>query len=79
MSDGWDEAEDWEVDPEEMARLERNGAFAVILGILALTSAMFVYPSYTTVITVILHDSLHCLVEVFTERALEIRKFNESY
>lgn len=46
MSDGWDEAEDWEVDPEEMARLERNGGFAVILGILAMTSAMFVYPSY---------------------------------
>ncbi len=46
MADGWDEAEDWEVDPEEMARLERNGAFAVILGILGMTSAMFVYPSY---------------------------------
>ncbi|MFT6145776.1 MAG: hypothetical protein ACJAZO_000506 [Myxococcota bacterium] len=46
MADGWDEAEDWEVDPVEMARLERDGAFAVILGVLGMTSAMFVYPSY---------------------------------
>lgn len=46
MADGWDESEDWEVDREEMARLERNGAFAIILGILAMTSGMFVCPSY---------------------------------
>ena len=48
MSDeGWDDdAEEWEFEPEEMLRIERNGLFTVVLGILAQTTAMFVCCTY---------------------------------